>query len=90
MFKNFAIACLVALSASLGYLHYQQAHELRWAEWNLFQEEATSFQLMMNGFCRMDDPGTMKEFCDASKAGRREYLKWYSKQMNQPIPDFPA
>ena len=83
-------AILGALLIFVTYVCLQQAHELRWAKWNLFQEEATSFQLMMNGFCRMDDPGTMKEFCDASKAGRREYLKWYSKQMNQPIPDFPA
>jgi hypothetical protein len=89
MVKNICIFVLVAISSGLGYFAYMQNHELRWVKYNLYQEEATTFQLMMNGICRYPDSG-WPEFCEASNGGRKKYLEWYSKTMKQPIPDFPS
>jgi hypothetical protein len=89
MIKNFIIFALVAVCTGLSYLSYMQAHELRWAKYDLYQEEATTFQLMMNGICRYPDNG-WPEFCEASNGGRQKYLEWYAKTMKRPIPEFPS
>ena len=89
MAKTIAIAVLSVLCVALWYNTLVMAYDLRWAKYNLYQEEATTYQLMTNGICRFPDSG-WPEFCEASKAGRKEYLEWYSKTMKQPIPEFPS
>lgn len=82
-------AILGALLILMTYSYLKLAHEYRWAKYDLYQEEATTFQLMFHGICRFPDSG-WPEFCKASNGSRKEYLDWYSKFTKQPIPDFPA
>jgi hypothetical protein len=80
---------LFAVCVALTYNTLVMHKELQWAKYNLYQEEATTYQLMMNGICRMPDDGGWPEFCKASNGSRKEYLEWYSKFTKQPIPEFP-
>ena len=94
MMKLLNASLTIALIA-MTYAYVQLGHELQWAKYDLYQEEATTWQLMWNPVCRypeINDPrmATMKKFCDASNAGRKEYLEWYSKTMQRPIPEFPS